>query len=603
MGSKKTVISTILAVNAFVALASYYQSQLGAYIAITATVVILLLVYFRKIGVENHCWYLYTLSLALMLQASMFGVHVIGSDMHGEYYASMRVLQEGGWNVAKSYGTQSSTSVAVGALVPFLSRLGHVDPAWIYKLALPGLFALTPVVLYQAYRQAIGERYAFYAAVFFMIVPITTLEIVQIGKSMFAELFMAMAVLLIVYKAPGVFVNGKRNAATMIYVLSLCCITAMLGHYTVGIALLAYLIGIALFRQLPRLKILASKALPAAVLPVVLVVLAVSGYAYYRIADGGVIVKVMSRVVPVYGLIITGTPADMAASIYVDPSTNKKDALDSTVGYFDQQEVIVQTAIGIDFASASAAGKTFRLVQYLTQALIAVGGIALLLIYRRYRFSAEFVAGIWASYLLLAMCVFVPQFSNIINMTRFYHFALFFLAPMFVVGGMLLLRREGVMVVVILIYFVFTSGLVFELTGSTNIGTVDTPYSVGLSAERIGVVAAYTADDVEAVRWLAQYGDRDMMIVGDYNGWHLVSSYLGLGRLRENQATYNPTLDSLPDKPCYIFTSVWNNKHGCYIDSLRDVRGGAGLRGSYPMPEFDYPVVFRSGDAVIYEKR
>ena len=202
----------------------------------------------------------------------------------------------------------------------------------------------------------------------------------------------------------------------------------------------------------------------------------------------------------------------------------------------------------------------------------------------------------------MSMCVFVPEFSNIINITRFYHFALFFLAPMFVIGVVVLFRKEAILVALIVIYFAFTSGLVFELAKSNRINEIDTPYSVGLSAERTGVIGTYVRSDVMAVEWLERYGKGDTMVVGDYNGWHLVSAYLGMQRLRENQARHNPTFDNLPDKQLYIFVTDWNTRHGQYIDSLRGVRGGAGLRASYPLPKFDYPVVFQSDNSIIYEK-
>ena len=593
----KLAIALTIALNAFIAVASCNRLPCGAYVAIIATLAVLLLVYFKKIQPSTYPIYLFAVCLALMWQASMFGVHVIGSDMHGEYYVSRVIFSEGTWDIARHYGTQSSTSIVVGALVPTLSRLLHLDIVWIYKAVLPFLFALTPVFLYLAYKQAIGERYGFYAALFFMIVPITTLEIVQIGKSMVGELFMALAILI------AVSTFQREAPLARIFTITVFSITAMLCHYTVGIALLAYFASIALIRFFPKLKITARKAMPAFVLPIVVLLLGATGFVYYSIADQGVIVKVMARVVPAYSNAILNRADDVASLIYLKPTTDPKETpSEPDSGYFDKHEVLVKTAIGMDFPQATVPGKAFRITQYLTQFLICIGGLVLFWAHRHYKFTAEFIAGIWASYGLLALCVFLPQFSNIINITRFYHFALFFLAPVFIIGALHLFKKEAILVGLLVVYFIFTSGLVFEITQSNNISQIDTPYSVGLSAERTGVIAAYARSDVEAVEWLESQDKGNMMIVGDYNGWHLVSAYLGLNRLREGKAVYNPTFDSLPDKPCYIFITDWNTRHGRYIDSLRKVRGGAGLRGSYPLPEFDYPVVFQSENSIIYEK-
>ena len=583
-----------------VAIMAQWRESFAAYFFIGFIIIVILLVWRNKIQPQMYPFYIFFLSLGLMWQASMFGAHVIGSDMHGEYFVSRTILAEGSWDIAKHYGTQSSTSIVVGFLVPYLSRVFHIDILWIYKAFLPFLFSLTPVVLYYIYKQAIGEKMGFYAAMFFMIVPVTTLEIVQIGKSMVAELFMALALLAILVRN-----KNKPNKLSLIVVITAFSLTAMLAHYTVGIALLAYLLGIFLVRfitnWIPKWQLFFKKAVPLVVLPVVLVVIGGASYAYYSYADEGVIVKVMARVVPVYSRIISNTASEAAGGLNVLTPTNPARP-EATGNIFQRQEVLIQTAIGMDFVGASIPGKAFRITQYLTQLLIVAGGIALFFVHRRYKFTAEFVAAIWASYLLLAMCVFIPEFSNIINATRFYHIAIFFLAPMFVLGATVLFKKEVVLVLVLIIYFLFTSGLVFEVTKSSRISQIDTPYSVGLSADRTGVIATYAKSDVRAIEWLESNIQGDTMVVGDYNGWHLVSAYRGVKRVRADQARFNPTFDNLPDKPAYIFVTDWNNRHGKYIDSLRGVRGGAGLRQSYPLPEFDYPVVFQEGNTIIYEK-
>lgn len=58
--------------------------------------------------------------------------------------------------------------------------------------------------------------------------------------------------------------------------------------------------------------------------------------------------------------------------------------------------------------------------------------------------------------------------------------------------------------VLLLAYFLFTSGLVFEAVGSETIDKVDMPYSVALSDDRIGVLEVANEDDVACARWLAE---------------------------------------------------------------------------------------------------
>ena len=102
--------------------------------------------------------------------------------------------------------------------------------------------------------------------------------------------------------------------------------------------------------------------------------------------------------------------------------------------YLSRQEPLIQTAIGLDFGGATVGGKGFRIVQYAVQFFIALGGFYLLLRYRRYKFTADFVSCVIASFGLLGLCLFLPLFSTIINASRFYHTALFFLAPVLIIG-------------------------------------------------------------------------------------------------------------------------------------------------------------------------
>jgi nicotinamidase-related amidase len=62
--------------------------------------------------------------------------------------------------------------------------------------------------------------------------------------------------------------------------------------------------------------------------------------------------------------------------------------------------------------------------------------------------------------------------------------------------------------VLLLTYFLFTSGLVFEVTASEMEGNVDMPYSLALSGERTGVLEIYTDGDVDCAKWLVGEGIR-----------------------------------------------------------------------------------------------
>jgi hypothetical protein len=95
------------------------------------------------------------------------------------------------------------------------------------------------------------------------------------------------------------------------------------------------------------------------------------------------------------------------------------------------RSALVKVGVGADFMEVEWDGKIFRVIQYLTQFMILVGGVWLL---KGYNVPNEYLGLVGGSVVLLVMCIIMPGISNIINMSRFYHLSLFFIAPLFVLG-------------------------------------------------------------------------------------------------------------------------------------------------------------------------
>jgi uncharacterized membrane protein len=308
--------------------------------------------------------------------------------------------------------------------------------------------------MFYAFRGQIGDKRSFYASLFFIVMPVYNLQLAQIAKSMVAELFFAVAVLALV---------STWRTGYKVSVITACTVLAIVSHYTIGLALLAYLFGILVIRVITsrlRCKLWRLRRTPVVVLLVVLLAGAGSFYTYYHFAYGGTVNRVVSGIGKWYSgnaTVYTGdivelvttpiTPVVDTVTEDVNTTTENVTATDNHNSYLYNQEYTVQMGIGLDFLDQPIEGKLFRIVQYLTQLLIIIGSIRLLLYHRKYRFSSEFIAGVGCSFLLLLTCIFVPQFSFILNMPRFYQISLFFLAPMLVIGcdavsGIPLLTRK-----------------------------------------------------------------------------------------------------------------------------------------------------------------
>jgi uncharacterized membrane protein len=311
-----------------------------------------------------------------------------------------------------------------------LSKLTQIDVVWVMKLILPIFLALVPVVLFASFKKLFNEQKAFCATLFFMIVPVFSLEIAQIAKSMVAELFLATMLWGLVcdwkwyWKLP--VIGGSL-------VLQILC------HYTVGIMGICFLLCVFGFKFISY-PIKAWRSGKTNILVILACLLIGMGtfYAYHSHAANGSawrsIRDIGMRYLPSNGSSDSSTKIYYGSNPDIPIVETPVDTISAAKVFdadFNNRPTLVQLGIGADFAEANWDGKIFRIIQYLTQFMILLGGIWLLW---KYKVPNEYLGLVGGSLVLLAMCIFIAGVSGIINMSRFYHLSLFFIAPLFVLG-------------------------------------------------------------------------------------------------------------------------------------------------------------------------
>jgi uncharacterized membrane protein len=146
---------------------------------------------------------------------------------------------------------------------------------------------------------------------------------------------------------------------------------------------------------------------------------------------------------------------------------------------------------------------------------------------------------IFAAFLLLA-CMAVPNVAPTLNFTRFYRYAMVFLAPLFILGGVYFLGlfrkismpfparpkfvfkdfRLVMLTIVLVVFFLFRSGFINNVTG-------DRPYSYSLDFDRMKTSALFGAEgslysvyvpeqDLFSARWLALQIGNNSLVYADY---------------------------------------------------------------------------------------
>jgi uncharacterized membrane protein len=345
---------------------------------------------------------------------------------------------QNGWDL--SIYDPSNTSGVVGCFVPFLCQivngfyiLGYAifafpnyDPPlsilgveWFYKIVLPMIFAFAPVILYFIFRKQIGELRAFYASMFFIIVPVFSLEVATIGKSMVAETLMVLTLWVM-------FTDWKQIYKFLVMVILV--VLTLWAHYTIGILLCIYLAGISVLTT-------AYKARDSkkwwefgwgfwSLLGVVTIGAMFFGGYYMNVAQGLIWDSSM-------GIFHHDFSSSFQA---IQMSVTDTYDLSSNVSYTAKAYILVKSALGLDLLSYSWSGIAFRVVQLLTQVLVVIGFVWMLWKQKLYNLKSEYVAGCFVAFGLLGLCVFVPAFASLINATREYHIALMFLASCFVVA-------------------------------------------------------------------------------------------------------------------------------------------------------------------------
>ena len=178
----------------------------------------------------------------------------------------------------------------------------------------------------------------------------------------------------------------------------------------------------------------------------------------------------------------------------------------------------------------------------------------------------------------------------------------------------------------LLIYFVFTSGLYYWASRCEVTDEFITPFSWALNAEN-GFTLIATEGDINCVQWLLEESDSDLVFVCDSNGAFLFTGHMEVvpsvsvrncaekDRLEWINSIF--TLDR-----CYLFLTDWNIRNRQYIEctdvglrthfhfNISD-KGDGCLDYSADILKEDKSIVvktvsikevYKSGNSAVYEK-
>jgi uncharacterized membrane protein len=567
------ILLLLLAVSGTL-LVNYYQNNILLLIFIPMAAATVALVAFGKFIPERaYSLVIVVIAIAFLYQSTetLASPFLSGYDIQAEYLYQGLTLGTGYWSPERP--TNLNTALSLVILSPIYSLVLKMGAVWVFKIIFPLFFCLVPLALFQAYREQAGSQRAFFSVFFFM----SVIYFFGVGnRMMVAELFFAVLILLMVdRKLPPL----PKSALAIICVMALPISYYGLTYVSLFLFVISWLLLILMKNKTAvnwwaRLtaRLTGSPANPG------LATSAPQQPPVSSILTGNFIILFIVFALAWYWYTASGAG--------INTILHFGQHIASTVGEFFNpvaRESLVGTATGADFVAVSNLGRSFRVFQYITQIFVIIGFIRLLFEPRGLKFRAVYVSLTMLSALILFLCIVLPYFSAHMEVERFYHFCLFLLSPLCVLGGEAIwqnlsrlfkagstrLKFRGWLAPpfnfgspspnylrfftlgVLIPYFLFNTGFIFEVARSELYNVVDTPSSNALSSYRLDMITCNYRENA-VVEWIPDVVDKKLPIYGDRYG------YLSVRFTLYQQSRMFPGDAAKIPEDAYIFLRTWN---------------------------------------------
>lgn len=516
--------------------------------------VAILISFGRFIPPELYPFAIFMIGMSLLFHQSLITNHTWGWDIQFEYYYQNQVIINGIWS--HSVFSNLNTMLSTTMLAPAYSLLLDMNSVWVFKIIFPMIYSLVPLALFKILRLQLSDLVAFMAVFFFMSYNVYFAEMMQLPRQQIAEFFLVTSILVLVSEKIRPFYRS-----CLLVIFGFCMVVS---HYGTSYIYMMYLIISILILKLlssafitnlmhkildthgksfkemntniknsnfSLMRIKSTKLSGKYVL-----IILVFGIAWYSFVGSG------SALISVVDL---GTHIGNSISEIFNPMTRDRNML---------------LAIGLASPGISSVQRDlFRLLQYLTELFIIIGVVKVMIDLRKTHYISIYNSMGISSTVLLLMSIILPFFASALNITRIYHLTLFFLAPSFVLGSIIVFRfiiyglkrfkgiinekviLRSITLTILIPYFLFNTGFIFQLTN-------DVPVSIALNSEFD--YPRYNHQEVSGAKWVSFEANPEMIYADSY-GSLLLDGFLGSGIriLSPNKSV---------EKSGFIFLRSWN---------------------------------------------
>jgi uncharacterized membrane protein len=600
-------------------LVNAYHSNILIYALLFTIAIIIGLVAFNKfIPPRVYPFMIFMMGMALIYQTTLISSNLVGSDIHLEYYLGNLVAKNGYWDA--TIGPAINSCLSIVLLAPVYSLLLNIDPLLfalmplalfrVFSLQIKPKYAFLAVVFFitmpmfmmdiaQLGRQQLSE-------LFFVLVILLMVD---------RKLMLIQRTALVLIFGFGVVVSHYGMGTGYIGYLILGALVLIFIKSRPGRTLWQWIVGKS--HSLPA-DLTSAGAFNKKALAIIVGVSLVFMLGYYSVVASGAALSgsrvaaniVQSTTEQIAQGITTpppsGTPpaempssemppSEMPPSETLPPEKPTKVELpgfvQDIIARFPmlnplRKEPLVQTALGLDFPLASPGGKVWRIFQYLVELCLVIGFFRLIFRPRRLgKLKAEYISLTMVSFFILLGVFILPTMGYGMGGVRIFGIALLLMAPLFLFGGELIIygivrlariiRRgfassrlslenpvllQSLVLAVLIPYFIFNSGVVFELSRSQTIYFIDMPYSIALSSYQVDVTTTFTKQDTAAADWLATRVAKDYAIFVDYHSDKLFNWQRGFRYQGYRFQAFKPPRSEGISPPAYIYLRTWNTQ-------------------------------------------
>jgi uncharacterized membrane protein len=406
---------------------------------------------------------MFLIALSLLYHASLISSNLVsfGSDVQIEFFLSKTTLEGARWNSTfwsstttgfwhEAYG-RLNAMLSITILPSVYSILLNLDLNWIFKTLFPFVFSFVPLGLYQIWRKYTSWKYALVSTFLFVAQLTFFTEMLGLNRQMIGELFFVLLLF--------VFLTTRLKPVNKWLCFTIFSLGLVTSHYALAEIFLFFLSFLVVSSAVLKKRVDRSMA----TMLVLFFVLMFTWYIY--------------------------TSASTVFDSFLAFGSNVYGQLGEFLNVGSRGTTVLM-GLGLE-AAPSTWNAISRVFAYLVQGLMVIGFLGMLLRKTKTRFETNYFLLNSAAIFLLAALILVPGLANTLSMTRFYHILLFFLSPLCAIGVAVfvesVLRRKkevivfSLLLVVLIPYFLFQTGFIFELTGTQN-------YSLSLSKHQMSDV-------------------------------------------------------------------------------------------------------------------